>query len=126
MKSALGCMFLLALPASALAADLGNDVSLLTPAFKMLGGLAVVIGLLLLIYAASRKGFGFLPKQRAGSIKILETKSLGGKKFLCLVSVRGQEMLLGLSHDRIECLSQLPPAKDFSASLQQQLEDETA
>lgn len=129
MKKGLSCIILLLLPMAGLAADAGsagNDVSLLTPALKMLGALAVIIGLLLLIYAASRKGFGFLPKQREGSIKVLETKPLGGKKFLCLVSVRGQEMLLGLSHDRIECLSKLPPGKDFSTSLQQQLEDETS
>lgn len=126
MKSVFGCIILLLLPAVGLAADAGNDVSLLTPALKMLGALAIIIGLLLLIYAASRKGFGFLPKQREGSIKILETKALGGKKFLCLVSVRGEEMLLGLSHDRIECLSKVPPEKKFSASLDQQLEDKAS
>ena len=126
MKSGLSCIIMLLLPVAGFAAEAGKDVSLLTPALKMLGAMAVIIGLLLLIYAASRKGFGFLPKQREGSIKVLETKPLGGKKFLCLVSVRGQEMLLGLSHDRIECLSKLSPGKDFSASLQQQLEDEAS
>lgn len=111
-------------PALGFAVESGGDVSLLTPALKMIGGLAVIVGLLLLIYAASRKGFGFLPNQREGAIKILETKSLGGKKFLCLVSVRGEDLLLGMSNERIECLSKLPPRSDFSETLQQQLEDD--
>lgn len=114
---------LLLLPVSTLAAENGGDVGLLVPALKMLGALAVIIGLILLIYAASRKGFGVLPKQREGSIKILETKPLGGKKFLCLVSVRGEEMLLSMTGERIECLSKLPPRSDFAATLDQQQED---
>ena len=119
MKRGVFSISLLLIPTLLFAAENGNDVSVLTPALKMLGALAVIIGLLLLIYAASRKGFGILPKQREGAIKILETKPLGGKKFLCLVSVRGQDMLLGMSNDRIECLSKLPPGKDFSETLQQ-------
>ncbi|SHJ80979.1 Flagellar biosynthesis protein, FliO [Malonomonas rubra DSM 5091] len=124
MKRQLITFILLQLPTLVLAAENGNEVDLLTPALKMVGALGVIIGLLLLIYAASRKGFGFLPKQREGSIKILETKPLGGKKFLCLVSVRGEEMLLGMSNDRIECLNKFSKREDFSATLQQQLEED--
>ena len=125
MKTQLLSILLALTPALALAAEKPEDVSLLTPALKMLAGLAVIIGLLLLIYAASRKGFGFLPKQKEGSIKIIETKPLGGRKFLCLVSVRGEELLLGMSNDRIECLSKLPPKTAFSETLQQ-LEEESS
>ena len=124
MKTTLLSIWLVLTPALLLAADKPGDVSLLTPALKMLAALVVIAGLLLLVYAASRKGFGFLPKPREGAIKILETKPLGGKKFLCLVSVRGEELLLGMSNDKIECLSKLPPREDFSATLQQQLEEE--
>lgn len=119
----LSIIFLVA-PSLALAEEKAVDAGMLMPALKMVGALAVVIGLLLLIYAASRKGFGFLPKQRDGAIKIVETKALGGRKFLCLVSVRGEELLLGMSNDRIECLSKLPPRNDFSETLQQQLEED--
>jgi flagellar protein FliO/FliZ len=125
MKTRLLSILLLA-PSLVLAADKPGDVSLLTPALKIIAALAVICGLLLLIYAASRKGFGFLPKQREGAIKILETKPLGGKKFLCLVSVRGEELLLGMSNERIECLSKLPPRSDFSETLQQQLEEDVS
>lgn len=124
MKTRLISIALLLAPSLALGADMGDDAGLLVPALKMFAALAVIIGLLLLFYAASRKGFGFLPKQRDGAIKIVETKPLGGKKFLCLVSVRGEDMLLGLSNDRIECLSKLPPRGDFSAALQNELKED--
>jgi flagellar protein FliO/FliZ len=126
MKTQLLNILLLLAPSLVFAAEKPADVSLLTPALKMVAALAVIIGLLLLIYAASRKGFGFLPKQREGAIKVLETKPLGGRKFLCLVSVRGEEMLLGMTNDRIECLSKVPPRKDFSETLQQEMAEETS
>ncbi|WP_321367224.1 flagellar biosynthetic protein FliO [uncultured Desulfuromusa sp.] len=96
-----------------------TEPSLLGSSLKMLAALGVVIGILLLIYAASRKGFGILPQKKNGLIQVLETRPLGGRKFLCVVKVRGREMLLGLSNDRIECLSQLPADDKFAETLQQ-------
>jgi flagellar protein FliO/FliZ len=99
-----------------------SSESLLMPALKMLGALAVVVGLLLLFYAASRKGFGILPRSRDGQIEMLETRALGGKKFLCLVRVRDQELLLGVSNERIDCLTSLTPSSANFASTLDQLE----
>ncbi len=107
------------------AADAGAAPSLLGSALKMLAVMVVLIGILLLFYAASRKGFGVLPQRKEGLIKVLETKPLGGRKFLCVVRVGGEELLLGLSHDRIECLSKLTPRKDFSQTLDQAEKDES-
>ena len=107
----------------AFAAESAAGPSLLGSALKMVAALAVIIGLLLLLYSASRKGFGIFPKQKSGLIKVLETRPLGGRKFLCVVKVRGEEMLLGLSNDRIECLSKLPPGDDFATALGQVEED---
>jgi len=121
MKTPLLTTLLLLLPQLLFAAEKIEEPSLLGSSLKMLAALAVVIGILLLLYAASRKGFGFLPKQRSGTIKVLETRPLGGKKFLCLVSVRGQDLLLGISNERIEKLASLPPRSEFSDSLQEQL-----
>ena len=101
------------------AADSVAEPSLLGSSLKMLAALGVVIGILLLLYAASRKGFGILPQKKNGLIQVLETRPLGGRKFLCVVKVRGQEMLLGLSNDRIEHLSQLPSSDKFAETLQQ-------
>ncbi len=99
--------------------------SFLGSSLKMAAALAFVIGLLLLLYAASRKGFGVLPQKKGGVIEVLETRSLGGRKFLCVVKVRGEELLLGLSNDRIECLSKLSPSERFADTLQQ-VEEESS
>ncbi|MEA3362561.1 MAG: flagellar biosynthetic protein FliO [Thermodesulfobacteriota bacterium] len=101
------------------AADTIAEPSLLGSSLKMMAALAVVIGILLLLYAASRKGFKVLPQKKNGLIQVLETRPLGGRKFLCVVKVRGEEMLLGMSNDRIEYLSKVPSGDKFSETLQQ-------
>jgi len=101
------------------AADTIAEPSLLGSSLKMVAALAVVIGILLLLYAASRKGFKVLPQRKDGLIQVLETRPLGGRKFLCVVKVRGEEMLLGMSNDRIEYLSKVPSVDTFSETLQQ-------
>ena len=58
-------------------------------------------------------------------IKVIETRPLGGRKFLCIVKVRDEELLLGLSNDRIECLSKLTSVESFSDSLQQAQGDQS-
>lgn len=116
-------LFFLAQPV--FAADVVTEPSLLGSSLKMAAGLAVICGILLLLYAASRKGFGVLPQKKDGLIKVLETRPLGGRKFLCVVKVRNEELLLGLSNDRIECLTKLSPGEDFSASLKQAEEDQS-
>lgn len=108
-----------------LAAEAPAEPSLLGSSLKMVAGLAVVCGILLLFYAASRKGFGVLPQKKDGLIKVLETRPLGGRKFLCVVKVRNEELLLGLSNDRIECLTKLSAGEDFATTLQQVEEDQS-
>ncbi len=120
MKRILPVSLLALLPQIACAATEAKSESLLMPALKMLGALGVVVGLLLLIYAASRKGFGFMPSPKDGQIRVLETRALGNKKFLCLVRVRDQELLLGLSNERIDCLTELRAVEaDFATTLKQ-------
>lgn len=94
------------------AAQSTSEPSFLAAAVKMAAALAVICGLLLLFYAASRRGFGVLPKKKSDIIQIIETRPLGGRKFLCIVRVRGEEMLLGMTHDRIENLGRIAPASD--------------
>ncbi|MEA3545014.1 MAG: flagellar biosynthetic protein FliO [Thermodesulfobacteriota bacterium] len=101
------------------AAAANAEPSLLGSSLKMVAALAIVIGILLLLYAASRKGFGVLPQKKNGLIQVLETRPLGGRKFLCVVKVRGEEMLLGLSNDRIEYLTKVPSSDKFAETLQQ-------
>ena len=110
---------------SVCAAETMAEPSLLGSSLKMVAALVVIIGILLLFYAASKKGLPFIPQRKDGLIKVIETRPLGGRKFLCVVKIRDEELLLGLSHDRIECLTKLQPDTRFEDQLQQ-LEEEQA
>lgn len=114
---------LLLLPSLGQAADeAGGDPVAAT--FKVIAGLVLVLGLVLLLYALARRGFGGFAGQRAGRIKVVETRSLGPKRALYLVEVKGQELLLGVGSERIELLSNLGPAESetFDRTLRAQME----
>jgi len=99
-------------PAVALAADAPPEVpGMVGSLVKMLAALALVVGVLLLFLFAQRRGFGLLPGVKEGGIRIVESRALGGRKFLCLVQVRGRELLLGVTNDRIELLERLGVAE---------------
>ena len=92
---------------------------------KMFIGMIIVIGLMLLVYALNRKGIGFFKKDRTGRINILEMRHLGGRKMLCMVEVKGKELLLGLGNDRIDFLydfSASPAHNGFANELQRHVE----
>jgi len=108
MKRLIVFIVFLLMPLPVFAAETSPNI--VASGLKMLAGLAVVLGLLYLLYALSRKGLGFLPGSKEGLIQIIEVKSLGPKKGVCLIEVRGQELLLGFGPERIECLARLGPA----------------
>lgn len=92
----------------ALASAETGQFSAMDPYLRMIWGLLVVLGIILLIYGLLKKRFSLLAQSPQQQIRILEMKPLMGKKALCLVEVRGQEFLLGISGDRIDpiaCLS---------------------
>ncbi|KJR96312.1 MAG: hypothetical protein VR65_28555 [Desulfobulbaceae bacterium BRH_c16a] len=68
---------------------------------RMIWGLLIVLGIILLLYALLKKRFSLLANSPEQQIKILEMKPLMGRKALCLVEVRGQEYLIAISGDRI-------------------------
>ena len=108
----------LAVPSSVLAGDaLGGDTA---SYFRMIWGLLVVLGIILVLYGIVRKRFSLLSPSPGGNIKILEIKPMMGKKALCLVEVKGQEFLLGISGETISHIATLnPPTKpSFAATLQ--------
>ncbi len=98
----------LLLPASAHAAQVSAPV--IGGGLRLLAGLLLVLGLMLLLYAASRRGLRWLPGHRESRIQIHETRPLGGRKSLCLVEVRGRELLIGVSNERITLLCELDSA----------------
>ena len=115
-------LLLLATASPAWAEPAAGGGDLFIPWVKMIVALLLVLGLILLFYyGASRKGFGLLPAARGGQIKVLEMRSLGPKKGVCLIRVRDEEFLLGLGGDRVELLARLEgPKTTFSETLDKQ------
>lgn len=108
----------LAAIASNSALGTGSDPQIWPLLLKMMAALGVVLGLMLLLSAGLRKyRFG---REKAGnaSIKIKESRALGSRKMLCLVEVRGQDMLLGITSERIMFLSHIPPRQSTAAFAQ--------
>ena len=85
----------------------GSDPQIWPLLLKMIAALALVLGAMLLLSAGLRRLR--LGRKKAGeeSIVIKETRALGAKKMLCLVDVRGREMLLGITSERIMFLSHI-------------------
>lgn len=115
-------LLLVLFPAVAAAAQ-SSAVDPLGGGLRLLGALGMILGLILLLYAGSRRGLRWLPKARGGAIRIVETRPLGPKKSLCLIEVRGRELLLGIGAERVELLCQLGESAplNFDETLQQQL-----
>lgn len=89
-----------------------TDPSLLSAGLRMIWGLLVVLGIILIIYALMRKRFSFARANTDSRIKILEIRQIMPKKAICLVAVGEQEFLLGLGHDTISLLSPVTDKKE--------------
>ena len=87
--------------------------------FRVIWGLLVVLGIILILYGIFRKRLSLFHSQASQSINILELKPLMSKKALCLVEVKGEEYLLGISSDRITHIATVNSKKDssFAAAL---------
>ena len=91
-----------------------TDPSLLSASLRMIWGLLIVSGILLIIYAVMRKRFSFAGSNSKSKIQIKEIRHIMPKKSLCLVEVGGQEFLLGLSADNISLITPLESNKQVS------------
>ncbi len=75
--------------------------------FRVAWGLLVVLGVILILYGVLRKRLSLFHTPTSQSIKVLEMKPLMSKKTLCLVEVKGEEYLLGITSDRITPLAKI-------------------
>ncbi|MFW5818483.1 MAG: flagellar biosynthetic protein FliO [Desulfovermiculus sp.] len=103
----------------------GSDPQIWPLLLKMMAALGVVLGLMLLLSAGLRKYRLGREKSGDASIKIKESRALGSKKMLCLVEVRGQDMLLGITAERIMFLSHIPP-RQSTASFAQVMDEQNS
>lgn len=95
----------------ALASELDSEIE---NYFRVIWGLLVVLGIILVLYGILRKRFSLTATAPTKNINVLEVKPLMGKKALCLVEVKGQEYLIGLSENNISHLATLNSKPDTS------------
>lgn len=108
---------LLLLPGQAMAAELDGTAAML----RLTWGLLVVLGVILILYALARKRFSLFQPPSGSAIRIVELRHLMPKKSLCLVEVKGQQFLLGLSADRISLIAEVggDRSETFASVLEQ-------
>jgi flagellar protein FliO/FliZ len=112
----LSAALILLLPPSVMAAELDGTAAML----RLTWGLLVVLGIMLILYALARKRFSLLQPPSGSAIRIVELRHLMPKKSLCLVEVKGQQFLLGLSSDRISLIAEISGERNetFAAVLE--------
>lgn len=98
----------------------GGNSDILASSFRVVWGLLIVLGVILLLYGLLRKRFSLFASMPNKEIKVVEIKPLMGKKAICLVEVRGTEYLLGISESQITKIATLSPKKgpSFRETLQ--------
>jgi flagellar protein FliO/FliZ len=119
MRLVLSLIILALLPINAFAGGAEPPFSL-SAMLRLIWGLLIVLGALLVVYALAKKKLSFLnPGGGKGVITIIEMRHLMPRKSLCLVKVRGQEYLLGLGNDQINLIAAIPSpdTKDFATAL---------
>jgi flagellar biosynthetic protein FliO len=84
--------------------DLDNPMELL---FRMMGGLLIVIALMMAVFYLSKRVLPKLNRNPGKKIQILETTMLGPRKYLHVIKVANQRLLLGSTNDRINMLAHL-------------------
>jgi flagellar biosynthetic protein FliO len=75
--------------------------------FKTIGALFIVLALCVCILVVSKRIFPRLNRVTGKSIQIQETAMLGPRKYLHIVEVSNQRLLLGSTNDRITMLAHL-------------------
>jgi flagellar protein FliO/FliZ len=110
VKGAATALILL-LPAIASAAESpGQQFSFLASLLQMIAALALVIGLILIIWHFSGKLMRGLPAGQhllSKHIRLVETRYLGPKKSLLLVEVGGEYLLLSSSEAGLTLIKQI-------------------
>lgn len=89
------------------ASSAAESFTILNSSLKMIWGLLVVLGILLIIYGLVKKRVNLLHGGGKGEIKVIETRHLMPKKSLFLIEVRGQEFLIGSGSDSLSLIAPL-------------------
>ncbi len=88
-----------------------SDPTLLSASLRMIWGLLIVSGILLIIYGLMKKKLPFGQRDSKSRIKIKEIRHLMPKKSLCLIEIDGKEFLLGLGTESVSLITELEENK---------------
>ena len=91
-----------------------TDPTLFSSSLRMIWGLLIVSGILLVLYGLMRKRLSFAQSNSKSKIQIKEIRHIMPKKSLCLVEVGGKEFLLGLSTENISLIATLDDTRQAS------------
>ncbi|OQY18214.1 MAG: hypothetical protein B6I36_07405 [Desulfobacteraceae bacterium 4572_35.1] len=84
------------------------DTELLPMSLKVMAALAVVLGLMLFVYAGLKKSGTWMRGGKDSAIKLVEVRYLAPKRVLYLIEVNGSKLLLSGTSSRLETLAQWP------------------
>lgn len=109
-------VIILLIPSIAMAAD---DL-IMDGYFRMIWALAIVVGIMFVIFAIVKKGFSPFAQSKDKKIKVIEIQAIMPKKSICLIEVNDKQYLLAISQDNIEKLDEFPidRVEDFNTTLE--------
>jgi flagellar protein FliO/FliZ len=85
--------------------------------FQMFASLALVIGIIYLLYYVSNRWFKGMPGGKAGSglIRVVETRYMGPKRSLMIVEVAGEYLLLGNGSEGMQLIKKLDAGDEYDS-----------
>jgi flagellar protein FliO/FliZ len=95
----------------------GKGESMTAAVFQMMASLALVLGIIYLLYYVFNrwfKGVG-VGKTRSGHIRVVETRYLAPKRSLMIVEVGGEYLLLGNGSEGVQLIKKLENGDEFGA-----------
>ncbi len=82
---------------------------------RMIGAMAVVLGLLFILYLCLKKWGVMVAGRRAGVIEVIETRMILPRRHICLVKVADRVMVLASSEKGFDYLGDVEPDSLFTA-----------
>jgi flagellar protein FliO/FliZ len=95
----------------------GEGESMTAAVFQMMASLALVLGIIYLLYYVFNrwfKGIG-VGKTRSGHIRVVETRYLAPKRSLMIVEVGGEYLLLGNGSEGVQLIKKLENGDELNA-----------
>jgi len=95
----------------------GEGESMTAAVFQMMASLALVLGIIYLLYYVFNRWFKGIGagKTRSGHIRVVETRYLAPKRSLMIVEVGGEYLLLGSGSEGVQLIKKLENGDELNA-----------